>query len=199
VILPAPSFLPIVGESGPARVVRIVRAFAGCSLHVRRAELAALVGRGVDDESVVAWETNCCTFALGVLFAAGVDFPALRIPLVNGAEFGILVSLGYHFGAWRTVVPSEIPPAGAAVWYRTPTPPGGKPKNDDHVEFALDGLDEHGGGGRPDNAIEIQRGNVHVSAGRPLYRWLDPNALGLPDAIASAPDPAPPPTEDGAA
>jgi hypothetical protein len=175
-ILPAPTFPAVLGESAGARIVRIVRAYVGCSLHVRRQDLAALVGRGVDDEAIVGWETNCCTFALGVLAAAGVDFPSLRIPLRNGFEFGVLVQLGNRFDAWRKPAPGDPPPpAGALLWYEIDG------TNDDHVEIMLAPPDEHGGGGRPDNAITSGRGDVHASWSRPLHRWLDPEALCLPD------------------
>ena len=154
--------------------------------HPRRGDLAALVGRGVDDESVVTWQTNCCTFALGVLAAAGVDYHGLKSPLVNGQEFGVLVALGVSLDAWRTPQPGDPPPpAGAMLWYRIAG------TNDDHVEVMLAAPDEHGGGGRPDNAITAGRGDVHWSWSRPLHRWLDPDALGIATVEESAPDTLP--------
>lgn len=181
-ILPAPSFPPRAGETGGARIARIMQVYAGCSLSSRRDELAALVGRGIDDESVVQWATNCATFALGVLFAAGCPFDGLKAPLKNGLEFSLLVTLGDHYGAWRIAVPSEYPPAGALMWYRIAG------TNDDHVEIMLQPPDHHGGGGRAGNAISSEIGNVHVSVGRPLYKWLDPAAIGLPDAVVDTVD-----------
>jgi len=178
-VLPAPQFPPVVGETGGQRIARIVKAYVGCSLAVRREDLAALVGRGIDDESIVTWETNCCTFFLGVLTAAGLDFPALKVPLKNGEEFGVLVAIGDHFNAWRVPAPSELIPEGAGLWYHV------SGKNVDHVEAVLAPPDGHGGGGRTNNAIEEETGDLHWGAGRPLYKWLDPSALQLPDAMAS--------------
>ena len=177
-ILPAPIFPMLSGELPGDRIARIMRLYDGfvpLGPHpVGRDALAGLVGRGIDDESVVDWRTNCCTFALGLLFAAGVDHPILKKPLRNGLEFTDMVTLGYSFSAWRVAVASEIPPRGALLWYRVAG------QNDDHVEVMLDAPDEHGGGGRPDNAITIGRSDPHVSNGRPLWRWLDPAALEIP-------------------
>lgn len=184
-ILPAPSFPPVVGESPGARIARIIRFYVGCSLYKRFNDLASLIGRGVDDVSVATWETNCCTFILGVLAAAGVDFLALRVPLENGREFGVLEALGDHFNAWRMPAVSELIPVGAILWYHVDG------KTIDHAEGMLTPPDEHGGAGRKDNGVSSGSSDVHVSAlGAPLYRWLDPDALNLPDANVSADDTA---------
>jgi hypothetical protein len=172
----APSFPPILGESGGDRIVRIVRAFNGCSLLNRREDLAGLVCRGVDDESVVTWTTNCCTFALGVLAAAGCDFPALWVPLKNGMEFELLEDLGTYYQAWHIPSPGDVMPPGALIWYEI------SGENDDHVEFFLSAPDEHGGGGRTNNEITIGNGDFHTSWSRPIHKWLDPSSLRLPDA-----------------
>ena len=178
-IVPVPSFPPVVGESGGARIVRIVRAYAGCSLSVRRANLGALIARGVDEpEAVVGIETNCAMFALGVLTAAGCQHPLLQKKYVNEMAFAWLVQIGNDLGAWRLPAVSELIPTGAAIWYEIVG------ENDDHVEFVTEPPDEHGGGGRPNNEITIGRGDYHVSWSRPIHRWLDPEALGLPDAMA---------------
>lgn len=187
-ILPAPYFPPILGETAGQRIARIVRAYAGCSLHHRRDELGALVGRGVDaPDDVVCITTNCATFAIGVLKAAGCQHTLLSKPYVVGMAFAWLVRIGNDHDAWR---PAELPPSeGAVLWYRLPD------LNDDHAEFFLSAPDEHGGGGRPDNAITVGHGDIHASWGRPLHRWLDPDALCLPDAHvddAHDTDPSPP-------
>jgi hypothetical protein len=183
-ILPAPSFPPIVGESPGARIARIVKFYADCSIHQRFDELAALIGRGVDSTSVALWQTNCGTFALGVLSAAGVDFLALRVPLVNGREFGVIEAIGDHFAAWRMPAVSELIPSGALLWYHRDDG-----KNQDHAEFMLTPPDEHGGAGRQDNGVSSSTSDVHVSAlGVPLYRYLDPDALNLPDANVETSD-----------
>jgi hypothetical protein len=191
-VLPAPVFAPVVGETSSMRIVRIMKSYEGCSLSARRADLAALVGRGIDDELVVEWKTNCETFALGVLFAAGIDLVELCIPLRNGREAEVLDAIDKKFHAWRTAATSESPPAGALMHYRSSpyrTRADGSTIYDDHVEFMLEapdlhGLSLHGGGGRENNEITIERGNIHFSAGKPLCRWLDPVALNLPDAAA---------------
>ena len=182
VILPAPSFPPVVGESPGARVARITRSYVGCSLHERFDELAALVGRGVDETSVATWENNCCTFVLGVLSAAGLTFPPLQVPLVNGREFGVLEAIGDHFNAWRVPAVSELIPTGAILWYHVDG------KAIDHAELMLTPPDEHGGAGRKDNGVAAGQSDVHTSEGRPLYRWLDPDALNLPDANVETAD-----------
>lgn len=186
-ILPAPSFPYVPGEAPGDRIARIVRAYAGCSLSSRREELAALVGRGVNDEAFVALKTNCATFALGVLSAAGVRHKKLSAPTAIGAAFSDLVTLGNDLKAWRPWAGSGSIPVGAALWYEIPN------TDDDHVEFYLspDGP-EHGGGGRDDNAVTVGRGPVALSWGRPVHKWLDPGALGISVAPIADTDPAPP-------
>ena len=177
-ILPAPQFPPVSGESDGQRIARIVRSFNGCSLSSRRADLAALVGRGVDDESIVTIQTNCATFALGVLAAAGCAHPILKRTYVNGMAFSWLVQIGNDLGAWRDPATDGPPVTGAAMWYEVAG------MNDDHVEWCVDAsVPIHGGGGRPNNAITVGPGPIALSCGRPLHRWLDPERLGLPGWI----------------
>ncbi len=182
-ILPAPTFPIVPGESPGDRIARIVRAYAGCSLGTRQDELAALVGRGVCDSSIVAWKTNCASFALGVLAAAGVQHPILAKPTLVGHAFSDLVAIGYALGAWRPWASSGSIPVGAALWYALAG------QNDDHVEFYLspDGP-THGGGGRADNAITVGKGTVDLSWGRPVHQWLDPEELGIPFTPLPAPE-----------
>jgi hypothetical protein len=182
-ILAAPTYALVPGESPGRRIARIVGLYAGCSLSARREELAALVGRGVCDESIVAWQTNCATVALGVLAAAGVQHRVLSTPTANGRAFSDLVQLGVDLGAWRDPATDGPPVMGAALWYALAG------QNDDHVEFLVDpGGPVHGGGGRPNNAVTVATGPVALSCGRPLHRWLDPERLGLPVAEATAED-----------
>ncbi len=183
-ILPAPSFPIVPGESPGDRLARIVAHYAGCSLGTRQDELAALVGRGVCDSSIVAWKTNCASFALGVLAAAGCPHPILQKPTLIGHAFSDLVAIGYALGAWRPWASSGSITVGAALWYET-TPAAG----DDHVEFYLspDGP-THGGGGRADNAITVGKGAVDLSWGRPVHQWLDPEELGIPFTPAAPPE-----------
>lgn len=151
----------------------MVRRYEGDSLSSGRSALGVLVARGVDDpEAVVGIKTNCATFALGVLWAVGVRHPLLRKPYVDGMAFAWLDQIGRDFNAWRGL--DEAPIKGAILWYRT------EGRNDDHAEFFLSPPDEHGGGGRVDNAIAIIRSDISTSSGRPLYQWLDPQALPAP-------------------
>lgn len=178
-ILPAPIFTPVVGEDSGQRIVRIVRSFSGCSLSVRTKELAALVGRGVDDESIAQWKTNCATFVLGVLFAAGCPYAALWKPIKNGMSFAVLVNIGQYYSAWRDPAVDGPPVPGSVMWYELPG------ENDDHAEFHLAPPDEHGGGGRGDNLISIGDSPEAFSWGRPMHRWLDVSCIALPDAIVT--------------
>ena len=173
-IPPAP--LPLIsivpGETGGQRIARIVRAYVGCSLSSRSSDLAALVCRGVCDESFARVQTNCAVFALGVLAAAGVVDPVLATPTAIGAAFSDLVTLGYRHVAWTAPQAQELP-VGAWMWYRI------SGTNDDHVECYLGG-GWHGGGGRPNNAITAGTSSYAISNGRPLWRWLDPEMLQIP-------------------
>ena len=174
-ILPAPSFAANAGESPGDVIVRIVRAYAGCSVKVRRDELAALVGRGCMDDSIVYVRTNCALFALGVLSAAGVRHTLLEEPTRPEMSFADLVRIGNDFCAWRDPATGGAIPPGAVCWYRLPG------LNDDHAEFYLSPVGpEHGGAGRADNAVTVCTGTPALSCGRPLWRWLDPEELGIP-------------------
>ena len=184
-ILPVPVFPPVPNESPGARIWRIATSYAGCvplGPHpVRRSDLAALVGRGVNDEMWVAVMSNCATFALGALAAAGVHHERLSHATAIGMAFSDMVQIGIDFGAWRAPADSGPPPLGALCWYRVAG------TNDDHVEVCGPGDDEHCGGGRPLNAVTHDVGPVIESCGRPLYKWLDPDVTR-----ATAPtDPAP--------
>jgi hypothetical protein len=184
-VLPAPSFPSVPGEAAGDHVVRVVRLYDGCSLSSRRSELAALVGRGVDDESMVTWATNCLTFALGVIAACQSDVPELRQHIPNGREDVALAPLVKRAGGWKPAVHGQVPPVGALMHYRSVpyrTNAAGQPINDDHYEFFLSAPDEHGGGGRPNNAITIGCSDWTSSFGRPMHEYLDPDGFGIPDA-----------------
>lgn len=196
-ILPAPSFPPVIGESAGARIWRVVLWYIGCSLTHRRAELAALVG-----ENSVTWETNCETFAIGVLRALGLDLPDVQGPLKNGLEGSVLEHVAARAGGWRAPVPGEAPPEGSLMHYHSVpyrTTAAGAVIYDDHVEWMGDGPDHHAGGGRPGNLIADGHGDVHWSAGRPMVGYIPPEAFGLPDAMAAGGDAAAPPEPDPAA
>lgn len=180
---------PVPGESAGERCARVVRELAGVSLSVSRSRLVQLVGGAETTPAqalaVTTWRTNCASFSLGVLRAVGCPHPLLAHPLLIGAAFSWLVKVGDDFGAWRVPAPGAAIPVGACLWYAiTGT-------NDDHAEWVLSlpdaaGLVEHGGGGRPDNAITVGKGDIHTSWGRPIHRWLDTSALQIP-VMASDP------------
>jgi hypothetical protein len=174
----APLFPPVAGESAGQRVFRVVRFYDGCSLSNRRDELAALVG-----EAAVTWTTNCETFAIGVYRALGLEVPDVQAPLKNGLEGSVVEHVAARAGGWQP--PSATPPVGALMHYRSNPyrkTAAGQTIYDDHVEFMGAAPDEHGGGGRANNLISIEHGDVRSSVGRPLYGWIDPEMLGLPDA-----------------
>ena len=177
-ILPAPTFPPVVGEDSGARVDRVVRIYAGCSLSVRRDDLAALVGRGVDDESMVTWETNCLTFALGVIAACGSDVAELHEHIPNGREAVALDPLVKRAGGWAPYVAGQPVKTGSLMHYRSVpyrVNAAGETVYDDHYEFKLMAPDEHGGGGRANNEITVEHGDWPHSVGRPLHEVLDPD------------------------
>lgn len=192
-ILPVPSFTFVVGESNGTRICRIVRSFIGCSLHNRRDELGALVGRGVDDsERDVNVKTNCETFALGVLVAAFGDIataraahPRLGQSLPIGQEGGWMDEIAQAWCGWST--DGEPPPGAIMLYHSVPyrVNDAGLTVFDDHYEFRLDGPDEHAGGGRPDNAIALEHSDTRWSAGRPRIHWLDPDRIPLPVAAST--------------
>lgn len=186
----SPVTLPTVpGESAADRLIRIIRSYVGCSLLVRRADLGALVARGVDNpESVVTIATNCGTTALGFMALAGVQHPLLLKPYVSGMAISWLRTIGTDLGALQTYSASNPPPPGALVRYNIAG------TNDDHVEWIMGpisaaGVCDHAGGGRANNAITEGVGPVLSSWGRPLVEWWDPAKLGievLPAVVAPA-------------
>lgn len=181
---PLTTFALIVGESKGERLARIVRSFDGCSLSNRRQELGELVARGVDSaDEVVAIRTNCGTFSLGILASAcattSVDearaaHPLLATPYVTGMAFAWLETIGRSWGAWRAAKPGDIVPVGALMHY------GIVGRTVDHAEWLLSEPDEHGGGGRTNNAVSIGHGDPHWSLGRPLLEWMDPELMPIP-------------------
>ena len=182
--IPAPVVAPLIGESGGERIARVVHAYAGCSLTDRKSELGVLVARGIDEpEAVVAVKTNCAMFALGILKVVGCPHPLLSAPFKEGWAFGRFVQVGLDYKAWKHKE-DGLPLIGSALWYRTPG------ENDDHVEFVtsvggtLTSLTwGHGGGGRENNAITVEQGQIAANVGRPLFMWLDWQLLSLPDAV----------------
>lgn len=181
------------GETAGQFIARIVRDHAGCSIKNNFDKLIALVGAAettpAQARAVSLWETNCATFALGVLRAAGVKHPLLARPLVNGMAFTWLVTILRDLGALRPARADGVYPEGALLHYGT------HGVNNDHAEFALTPPDEHGGGGRGDNEVTVGHSIESVSWGRPVEEWGDPDALGITliDVAPHSTDPCPPP------
>jgi hypothetical protein len=158
-------------------LIEIVRKYIGCSLHIRKDDLADLICRGVDDPAQsVLIKTNCGMFALGVMCEAGVAHDLLSQKYKSGMAIAWVRSIGKDMKALQKYSKTNVPPAGALLHYYTAG------KNDNHVEWLLSDIDdqgcaEHGGGGRTDNAITVGTGNVLWNYGRPLQEWLDPEML----------------------
>lgn len=174
--------LPSVpGEQPGEKLVRIVLDHVGCSLSRNREKLGELVSRNVDKpEAVVAIATNCATTALGVMAFAGVRHELLNKPYVSGMAVGWCRIIGQDLGALvkYTGKSGPQPKVGSLLRYNT------SGKNDDHVEWLLSTMDErgsadHGGGGRPNNAVTREYGGVMHSYGRPLVEFWDPDKLGI--------------------
>lgn len=184
--LPVVTLPTVPGERPGDRLVRIFRTYVGCSLDVRRGELARLVARGVDDPAIaVTIRTNCATSALGVMALAGVKHPLLNRRYVNGLAVAWTRKIGLDLGALVSFhVGGPLPKRGSLMRYHTAG------KNDDHVEWLLEdvGIDSrvlHGGGGRPNNALTESRGVITWNMGRPLVEWWDPDLLQI-DAFDEA-------------
>ena len=158
-------------------IISLVRKYVGCSLHVRKDDLATLVCRGVDDpDQAVLIKTNCGMFALGIMKEAGVQHDLLNQPYKSGMAIAWVRTIGKDLNALNKYSSANAPKAGSLLHYFTPG------KNDNHVEWLLSDMDdqgcaEHGGGGRTDNAITVGSGDVTVNYGRPLQEWLDPDML----------------------
>lgn len=170
------------GETPGAKLVRLLKSYAGCSLNDRRDELGQLVARGVDvPEQVVTVATNCGTSALGIMALAGVPDPLLDHKYVSGMAIAWLRQIGINKGALvkYTGKNGPQPKLGSLLRYNTAG------KNDDHVEWMTSDIDsnghaEHGGGGRDHNAITVSpSSDVTSSWGRPLVEFWDPDMLGI--------------------
>jgi len=185
---------PLLANESPAdRIVRLVKSHVGCNLSTRRDELGKLVARGVDDpNAVVTVSTNCATSALGIMAEAGVRDPILNKKYVSGMAVSWVRQIGINTGALVKFDGKTMPKRGALMRYNTPG------TNNDHVEWCLsdvdaNGIADHGGGGRANNAITEGTGNVLTSLGRPMQEWWDPDKLGIPVLVQDQPAPTPPP------
>lgn len=152
------------------------------SLSYNRPKLMSLVGRGVDGDLAiqsVQWKTNCATSALGFIAAAcgsvakaKTVHPSLAAQSKIGTAVGVLVSIARDTLSMHTPTSIKSIKPGSLLWYGT------QGKNDDHFEWVLSPIDdqnhaEHGGGGRPDNAITVSKGDISTSYGRPIKKYID--------------------------
>lgn len=194
----------LTGESVEGRLCRFVRTLAGVSLSARVDVLKALIGRGVDPDSLRAWQwqTNCATSALGViaaacgsLEAAAALHPLLAMPSKIGTSPMWIFEIARALGICREYKGGPIA-KGALVAYAS----------GDHFEWILsdmdptDGIADHGGGGRGNNAITVGRGDCRTSWRRAVTHVFDfasklppsPDAAsGELDAVAVGPESAP--------
>ncbi len=173
-------------ETAGDHVVRIVRACDGISLHNHADELAALFRRIEGDNErarrVSTWATNCATFADAALTLAGAP-PGCR--LLDPLRVGVAMTQ-LREGAKAGRLPGTQWRSLRAGWLMIYWSGAG---NDAHAEFCLTtpdavGVAEHGGGGRPDNAITCSKAPESIlwSHGRRLQEIYDP------ERIATAPD-----------
>ena len=171
-----PTWVPgldiLTGESPEDRLCRFVRTLNGVSLSNRVDVLKALVGRDVDPETLRAWQwqTNCATSALGVIAAAcgSIEVAAALHALLGmtskiGTSPTWLFAIGNALGVCFEYTNGRPIPKGALVAYA----------NGDHFEWILsdmgaDGIADHGGGGRANNAITVGRGDCRTSWGRKI-------------------------------
>ena len=167
-----------------------VRLYVGCSLLVRRDQLAALVCfPGDDPHQDVQIKTNCAMFALGIWRVCGVQHPLLKGKYKSGMAMAWVLQIASDLEALRRTQSGDIPPPGALMHYSTPG------KNNDHVEFCLSAPDaqgqiQHAGGGRTNNAISAGVGLIGWNYGRPLQHWVDPSTLLLNNTHDTNPCPA---------
>ena len=179
----------VPGESPADKIVRLVTSYVGCSLSSRKDELGKLVARGVDDPNrVVTITTNCGTSALGVLALAGVQDPILDKKYVSGMAIAWVRQIGINLGALvkYTGKNGPQPKRGDLLHYFDDG------KNNNHVEWCLsdpdeNGIAEHGGGGRANNAITKSTSSVYTNYYRPLQEIIDCDKLGI-EIIATGSD-----------
>ena len=167
------------GESAGQHVARIVRALVGVSLvhdHDKLVDLFRVNERDDRAAIVASMRTNCGTFMREVWALAGCDESLILCPYVVGMAVSWDLEAARRLGAlvqgseWRQIR------EGWGLWYQTGD------HNDSHMEFSLGAPDEHGvcdhaGGGRPDNAITLTRGDIRWSCGRPLRAIIDPDKM----------------------
>lgn len=195
-----------LGESAGQYLARLARPYAGCSLTVRRDELAQLVSRGgVDDPAqMVQASTNCATFLLGLLWLAGCRLPCVARRYLGGppdAMGRLVYELGKNRGAYVPWKPGNpAPPLGAILHWAIPG------TNDDHVGlceseqaavlgvggsliFVDSGVTEEAGGAG--NSVNMGHHDARwLSWGRPLQGYIDPARIPCRAAVVQPGDAA---------
>lgn len=173
----------LAGELPGDKICRLINEYIGCSLLNNRDKLADLIARGVDDPNqVVTITTNCGMFSLGILEIAGVSDPLLDKKYINGMAISWVRQIGINHKALIKYIGKNGPQPkhGDLLHYFT------QGKNDNHVEWCLsdpdeNGIAEHGGGGRTNNAITKSKTpeNILYNWGRPLQEFIDCDKLGI--------------------
>lgn len=177
-------------ESVEDRIIRFLTVFDGVSLSNKVEWLKQLTGRGVDPKGLNAhtWKTNCATSALGFIAAACTDVSIAKElhPLLGmSSKIGTSITWIYKIGAATKTIRKyktgmTLPRVCLASYA------GG-----DHVEWILsepdsNGIADHGGGGRANNAITVGKGDVFASMGRKLTDILD--IVPLIESLAPSPN-----------
>ena len=169
------------GESARDKIVRLVNSYVGCSLSNRRDDLGKLVARGVDDpKQVVTITTNCGTSSLGIWAIAGAKDELLNKKYVSGMAIAWVRQIGINLKALNkyTGKNGPQPKRGDLLHYFD------EGTNNNHVEWCLsdpdaNGIAEHGGGGRPNNAITKSTSSILTNYYRPLKEFIDAEKLGI--------------------
>ena len=171
---------PLDNESPGAHVARIVRALDGLSLVSHADKLAELFGVNEPSEARARLasqiRTNCATIMRCVWALAGCTDVLIVEPYQSGLAVAWDLQAARELGALRPASEWESLGPGWGLHYASVG------QNNDHVEFCLTSPDgfgnaEHGGGGRAQNAITIERGYVRWSLGRPLVHIIDPDRM----------------------
>ncbi len=171
----------LAGELPGDKIIRLVNDYIGCSLLNNRQKLADLVARGVDDPNqIVTVTTNCGLFSLGIMEIAGVQDPLLDKKYVIGLAIAWVRQIGTNLKALVKYTGKNgiQPKRGDLLHYYT------NGKDDNHVEWCLSDIDdngiaEHGGGGRSNNAITKSTSSVLTNYYRPLQEIIQCDKLGI--------------------
>jgi len=168
-------------------VVRAVRGFVGLSaINDPAGELARLVDfpGGPPPEQEVLVKTNCAMFVCGIWRwlgeQTGYVHPLLSHPYVSGMALTWVLEIAREREALHLSHDGHVPQRGDVLHWASRLKPGAKPRNDDHVAFAMTDPDEYrriirAGGGGANNAIRESRtlDDYTIDNWRPLAHWID--------------------------